>query len=386
MMATSEKSGRIEFFAFAAFLALLAAPGLLTFADIADGPESARQEAFAPTPDMALSSGALGRMPGLIRAYMKTRYAFRDAMIAVNGAVITSVFGSSPNDSVVIGDGGFLFLSDKELIEHRQGLDLFSPDELSAWAGAQSGLAQRLEAVGVDYRFVLAPDKVGVYAEYAPTWLRASASDRNNADLVADTLRDAGVRVVDLRETMKAFRETAPARIYHKTDTHWNEFGAAHAAEAIAQSLGLNAAAMEPVTILAQRGGDLARLIGRTRAMKEEIVTFSAPVPRCVDQSGRAFPRNELDPVQERLIVCEGAQGDGVALVFIDSFGAALVPSLSRLFRKTVFAWSYEIDPALIEAIKPDVVLQEVVERKLRAMNPQSMIRSERSPASGETE
>jgi hypothetical protein len=53
------------------------------------------------------------------------------------------------------------------------------------------------------------------------------------------------------------------------------------------------------------------------------------------------------------------------AVVFHDSFIGHLVPTLSEHFRRVVYATTYEFDRTLLEWERPDVVIQEVVERFL---------------------
>jgi wyosine [tRNA(Phe)-imidazoG37] synthetase (radical SAM superfamily) len=48
-----------------------------------------------------------------------------------------------------------------------------------------------------------------------------------------------------------------------------------------------------------------------------------------------------------------------------DSFGSALIPSLSWCFSRSVFVWTHSIDRAVVEQEKPDIIILEIVERNL---------------------
>jgi hypothetical protein len=52
-------------------------------------------------------------------------------------------------------------------------------------------------------------------------------------------------------------------------------------------------------------------------------------------------------------------------VVFHDSFGEALIPFIAEGFQRTVFAPEDVLDCQLVEREKPDVVIHEMVERKL---------------------
>jgi hypothetical protein len=66
------------------------------------------------------------------------------------------------------------------------------------------------------------------------------------------------------------------------------------------------------------------------------------------------------------------------AVMFHDSFGAHLIPYLSEHFRRIVYAWErpdYPVfDGALVERERPDVVIQQIVERKLAVYFPRESI------------
>lgn len=55
------------------------------------------------------------------------------------------------------------------------------------------------------------------------------------------------------------------------------------------------------------------------------------------------------------------------ALVYRDSMAIPLIPMLSENFAETVYVSSRKMDPALIDRLHPDLVIEEMVERSLNA-------------------
>jgi alginate O-acetyltransferase complex protein AlgJ len=51
------------------------------------------------------------------------------------------------------------------------------------------------------------------------------------------------------------------------------------------------------------------------------------------------------------------------AVMFRDSFCIGMMPLLSDHFRRIVYCWQYIFDYELVERERPDVVIQEFVER-----------------------
>jgi hypothetical protein len=67
--------------------------------------------------------------------------------------------------------------------------------------------------------------------------------------------------------------------------------------------------------------------------------------------------------------VYECARADlPTAVVYRDSMGIALMPLISENFRRIVWIVNRGFDPAIIDAERPDIVIQETVERGIDEM------------------
>jgi hypothetical protein len=58
------------------------------------------------------------------------------------------------------------------------------------------------------------------------------------------------------------------------------------------------------------------------------------------------------------------------AVMFRDSFATWLIPLLSENFSRILYSWQYTFDYDLVERERPDVVIQEMVERALMEDSP----------------
>lgn len=125
----------------------------------------------------------------------------------------------------------------------RAGCDdwLFLTEELRPWPDAAAHQATRVAALKrvaaklaeqqIQLLVAVVPDKARVYSEElcgAP-WSRQS--QERHASFVAE-LRAAGLRHVSLLPALQSAKANGP--VFYRTDTHWNQTGAATAAEAIA--------------------------------------------------------------------------------------------------------------------------------------------------------
>lgn len=167
------------------------------------------------------------------------------------------------------------------------------PDPTAAMAERVAGLARirdRLAAQNITLLVAIVPDKARVHAEQlcgAP--LSAQAQGRH-AELTA-TFAAAGITPIPLLEPLRALAAERPA--YWRTDTHWNQDGAALAARRIAEAargLNLDRPGGFTTSFAAEETngpGDLLRLMGLDimpdgwgpAPDRQRLATTTAPAP-----------------------------------------------------------------------------------------------------------
>jgi len=123
-------------------------------------------------------------------------------------------------------------------------------------------------------------------------------------------------------------------------------------------------------------GGDLANMLALKELLKEERITMTPKAGLRAIVSNRDYP----DPVsiagREMVVRETGDPRLPRVLVFRDSFGWALIPLLSESFQSSVYVWTFDFLPELIEREKPDVVILECAERYINALtleNPETV-------------
>lgn len=356
-------------------LVLLAVPAVATLFDIVDGPDEPHAESVARTP--VLSSG-MSRWVTDTRFYIKQRFATKEHMTTLNSVVKTELFASSPYTDVSVGDSGFLFLTDSEAVDYHQRSLLFSPAELSHWRDALSSAAARLAQLGARYHVLIAPNKDSLYRDHLPAWVRQQRHLQSRLDQLLAALNDTPVGITyPLAELQQALVDFPQATPFFKTDTHWNEFGAGIGAAALWRDLAVPmAGTIQPRPFTPNKAGDLARMIGQQGLLAEQGWTLADEwlTAQCVRSDGQPFVYHQTDLDRFLRLDCTGGKANGLkALIFVDSFGAALVPALSAGFEEVVFVWQYRLDEALVEQLQPDVVIHQWVERKLQTLTPDQL-------------
>jgi hypothetical protein len=181
------------------------------------------------------------------------------------------------------------------------------------------------------------------------------------------------VHVLDLRPAL--LEAMAHGRLFHRTDTLCIGRGEYVGYQQIMVPLDAMHEGLAPfppsafLPVSSIVGGlDLARMMGLAHAMTEEDLRLQPLEARCARSVDP--PADQVNPSQARLATECSKPGLPRAVVFRDSFASALVPYLSEHFSRALYLWQRDMDPAVIDAERPDVVIQEWVGRRLSTAMP----------------
>jgi hypothetical protein len=331
------------------------------------------QRTLAELPEIDFSRRglvSLPRLPSALEAYYDDRMGLRDDLIRAWAWLHIEGLGVSPSTRLLVGRDGWLFFGHENAVAQYRGTARFDPAALERWVRVLEERHEWLAERGIEYLLVLVPNKHRVYAQYMPGRVTRVAVSSQLDQLVARLEQTQSVPFLDLRPVLEAAAQDA--RVYHKTDTHWNDLGAYAAYRAILERLGERSASLgeqEPVAVRpltrTRPGLGLARIVGLSLAYPEESfdLVVEKPLAR-VPSSRRATWQ---DRVNRQLPFALGT-GDAdlpTALMFRDSFADALVPYLSESFSRIVYVWERDVDPRIVEAEHPEIVIQEIAERFL---------------------
>jgi hypothetical protein len=117
-------------------------------------------------------------------------------------------------------------------------------------------------------------------------------------------------------------------------------------------------------------GGDLSRMLGLQQDFTDvEAWPAARPKPLFYEGGAPFHPQLTNVVVRDR-VVLENPSGHGTALVFRDSYGEALMPWISSMFKRTVWVWTYQFSEQAVLKERPDVVIEVLVERVLMSIPP----------------
>lgn len=365
------------------FLAALAAPWAdeLVRSDEARGPQQPEHRVAAPKPGLPSSGVELYKFPGAYEAYFKDSFGLRDTLLRWHSLQSLALFDTSPTTQVLLGRQGWYFYTGNSSVEVWRGLLPFRESDLVAWKTGLEARRDWLREQGIEYLFVIAPNKETVYPDFMPESLEKLGPTRLEqfADYMA---QHSDLDFLDLRGPFaEARKQDQPhEHLYLEEGTHWNARGALVAYHAILEHLARRTPELAPLPdaqwqrVPFDSSGDTwasnmyigdrsrQREIGLMRPVGSARSRILNPGREGPFGPGRKFLRGTEDPNQPR------------AVLFHDSFGPYIENMLAEHFSRLLCEWTYDFDSPEVLSFKPRVVIELWVERALVFWEPRSLL------------
>ncbi len=323
--------------------------------------------------------------PQLVSDFFNDNHGFRNALVDLGSKVMIGLGVNSTHPSVIVGKDGWLFFTDDQSDRGRafmkdfRGRQNFTPAEIAAIRQNFKDIGHAFSRCGVPFVLWLVPNKQTIYGEYLAGFREAKGHRR--LDQLVEALREVdGLQLVDARQALVAAKTSLGHDLYYHTDTHWNGLGAFVAYRSlladlkqILPSLRLEAADLANYKIRTSpfSNGDLATTMlnagWRFRDMSVD------PFPRFARSTPKPSP--EEKPSQEEMKVREGVARTSTTsswinpaaansvMIFGDSFALGAILYMQEDFGQGYYVASNVLDGEVIGKLRPDVVIEEIVER-----------------------
>ncbi len=335
------------------FLLLCALPAV--FMPFAYSSETKENRTLSEPPKL-FENGTVNRDFGAdTETWFSEHFAGRNHLVALHAKITQALFATSTEPQVILGKDGWLFY--EPTLEDYLGTQPYSPREQNALAATLRLMQQYVLENGGRFAATVAPNKNSIYGEYMPAYTVSARSESSLAAL-ADILYEQGVAYVDLYDLLR--EEKGETLLYHKRDTHWNNYGARLAYNALMDGAAQPHNAFEDTvyTVESDWDGDLDAMLLPIDGIPDEQMYFDIPF-------SQLFRYRGSDNVEMARIQTSGT-GSGSLLMYRDSFGNALLPFVATAFQDATFLRANPYDLTRMEA--GQVVIVEIVQRNLRAL------------------
>ena len=349
------KAWSAVYIAVVAALCLVPSVGLLF-----GGAEVSSDSDAAPAPELANSDGSVNfNVMSDAGDWFDDHFAFRNEWVTAAAEVEGRLFGVSPNESVVYGTDGWLYYGDS--VDDFRGTDQLSDRALFDIAHSMRLVQNYALGHGIDFTFTIAPNKNTLYGGNMPYYYQVDVGD-TNLDRIVAFFEDEGVNYVDLRGMF----EGQDGVLYHARDSHWNNEGAALAADALMGAIDHDHRdyADEPFTVRDDFTGDLDKMLFPSSPTPEAEVYYDDEAE--FDYVTENVESN-FDPRIETASTAAGAEGNLV--MYRDSFGNSLLPFMAESFESAYFSRGIPYQLAIdLDAHDADTLIIERAQRFMRSM------------------
>jgi hypothetical protein len=316
--------------------------------------------------------------PQQFESWFNDHFGFRKRQIQGLSHIEVRALGVSVSSNVVLGRDGWLYYSESRVGTDFNAIRPFTVAELDRWRRVLEGRQQWLRRHGCEYLLFLPPDKQTIYREHLPPQSRPRHASVRLAQLIAHLQKNSTVPVIDVRQQLLAAK--LHERVYHATDSHWNARGAFIGYHAVASELARRFPPINPIERSQcddietdRRGGDLAGLINLRDLYHERRLDLS---PRYAVRAHKSSvpvvgdPANLGDLLAAPYALETGDTALPRGVLFHDSFAQPLIPMLAEHFQRLATIWDDEFHPDIVLREHPDIVIQQLVERKLGFVKP----------------
>lgn len=301
----------------------------------------------------------------------KRNFPLKSDLFKVYSKLKTDVFNTNPlHEKAIDIKNGWKFLGNSfsNVLSESKGLIVFTENELKTLETKLLKRKQWLDKHNIKFYLACAPNKHSVYGDMIPIKKNNRLTKMEQLDSLC---KKNGINYIDLGDK---FPHKDSLRLYHKTDTHWNDYGGYFAHLSTFESIQkdfkhsmFKTFALDElnVEVINEPIGDLNGMLQLEKS--EDFIHLNlkrSPIAKEVAKQLEVPSGYYKDPefYETRF---KSNFNDLKILVFNDSFFGYYSKYLAENFGESVFIWNYIFDESLILSEKPDILYHEFVEREI---------------------
>jgi len=303
-----------------------------------------------------------------INNYYSNSFGFKKPILNVYRDFKMDICGISPwPDKVILGEKGWLFVGNyySNGIKEAVRMDTFDDRQLATIRNNYRNFETWRKKQGFAFYIAITPDKPSVYGDYLPI---IKSVRPGKLDQLKKNFSSIGIEVIDLKDN---FPIKKSIRLFHKTDSHWNDAGAFLGYQVLISRIkkdfpDIPEHSFNEYTIdsAIQDKGDLSWML--TKKIQENWITLKPIYIENIDKKPNQFkvPDYFKGMPGEYEIRLENPERKYSILIFRDSFLTSMIKFFANDFKSELFLWN-PISRDMILKTKPDIVVYETNERAL---------------------
>lgn len=323
----------------------------------------------------------LVEFPSQFETYLNDHFGFREHFVRRYQREMKKWFHElAAGLKLIEGRDNWYYYTGMDALKDFCGDFKLTPKKIDGWLEKHNKRKEWLKQKNIQYLVVIAPNKHSIYPEYFTEEVLSVKGKSRFEQLSQHVESSYPNYMVNLHSAL--LKEKPQGELYYRSDTHWNNQGAYIAFREIAAKLEqlfsdinfkkdfkIDSRLIRDCKGGGEECGDLVNML-------LDYEEFSEPVPMvkpfkvCGQPQEFSYPLSNVNWDNPELVpVAKGCPKAKLkAIVFHDSFFAALEPFLSENMYNAIYLWKdYDQQNVeeLLEIFQPDIVIVQKVERKL---------------------
>src|SRR5690606_31739740 len=170
---------------------------------------------LAQLPARPASLQELQQLSQRLENYYADQFGFRKELLGVHFSLSNLLMTDSTAKNLTAGKDGWLFLGSikpgyagySDPMGDAMNINLYSSEQLTAFAAYLTAIRDWLALRGIQYVYVITPNKHSIYPDKLPDYLKKRNPESAVDQLVRHLREHTDVVVVDLRQALLAERE-----------------------------------------------------------------------------------------------------------------------------------------------------------------------------------
>lgn len=303
--------------------------------------------------------------------WLNDNIGFRELLVHNYSKLMYYFFNTTSSDNVLKGKNGWLFYdhrTDGDGIESYKGYNKYDEKTLIKIRNNLIATKEYLKnELGAEFVLYIAPNKNRIYDEYLPDFMGEKAETYRARQLYNYLKENSDINVVyPYKELMEA-KSYIDNNIYYKTDTHWNYTGGYIGAKELLKAVNIVLPDIDGKIVKSVKkdnvSGDLSGMIG----MKKDLINVDN------EFMVEGFDDNNVKNINSDyygMIEFESeAENDINMYIISDSFATAMNKYIGTQVHHLWSRKASSFDKKELLKLKPNVIIKELVERKLGQIN-----------------
>ncbi|GAB3687324.1 hypothetical protein GCM10027592_00710 [Spirosoma flavus] len=300
--------------------------------------------------------------------YYKENFGWRNALFYVYSRWKFKILGESPlPEKVVVGKNGWFYLGNSynRVVDQHRGIYPLSADSARIIADHLTQRQQELARSGIKLYVLIAPDSHSIYPENLPDHLQPSPNP-SRLDVLRKAMESTTLPFLDIRDTLRAAK--SGHIVYNQTDTHWNDYGTLVGCAALLDRIRQDFPSMPPVRLADYKieqqrggGGDLVTMLTLQQEIKDPVFYYITFPEELEGRQLATVPNERFGYASTRI----AGSGTNRLLLIGDSFSHSMMHYMPGYFKESFFMRDDRLEPSVLKAERPDIVVLEVVERNI---------------------